>query len=189
MLPAPLTLFFWLLPATMGAGAQAPDHLGAFRCTYYWVAEESRHQGTRSVRLLDPSGAELARVSRSFARALRMEGTGRLRDGRVLNWAGSGRYVVTGSRWGFGVREEWPLVPFRTVAVDPSVVPYGTWLYIDAACGLPLPDGTLHDGLFVAHDTGSAIKGRHLDLFVGLPEGAEALQRALSGSVSVQRLD
>ena len=63
------------------------------------------------------------------------------------------------------------LVPFRTVAVDSSVVPLGTVLYIPSARGtrlvLPTGEERIHDGYFFAADRGGAIKGRHIDVFIG----------------------
>lgn len=63
------------------------------------------------------------------------------------------------------------LVPYRTLAVDKSVIPYGTVLYIPAAKGTEIaaPAGTVtHDGYFLAADTGGAIKGHHIDTFCGV---------------------
>ncbi len=54
------------------------------------------------------------------------------------------------------------------VAVDPTVIPLGTKLFIEA------PDGTWVYGYAVAEDTGSAIKGNKIDLF--FRTRSEALQ-------------
>ncbi len=54
-----------------------------------------------------------------------------------------------------------------TVAVDPRVIPLGTKLYIEAA------DGSYVYGESFAGDTGGAIKGNRVDLFMG--SRAEAL--------------
>lgn len=63
------------------------------------------------------------------------------------------------------------LVPFRTIAVDRNVFPFGTVIYIPDAKGVQvtLPSGTVvkHDGYFYAADTGGAIKGKHIDVFCG----------------------
>lgn len=45
--------------------------------------------------------------------------------------------------------------PNRTIAVDPSVIPLGSWVYIP----------TLSNTIFVAEDTGSAIKGNRIDVY------------------------
>jgi len=53
-----------------------------------------------------------------------------------------------------------PCVEGRTIAVDPSVIPLGTKIYIE---GISMgPEG---DGYFIAEDTGSAIKGNIVDIF------------------------
>ncbi|MDG1334327.1 MAG: 3D domain-containing protein [Crocinitomicaceae bacterium] len=87
----------------------------------------------------------------------------------VESW-GSVRWKVS-SGFGEGVKN-FKLVPFRTVAVDPKMIPYGTVLFIPAAVGVAIesPDGKtyLHDGYFFAGDTGGAIKGSHIDVFTGV---------------------
>ncbi len=80
------------------------------------------------------------------------------KTGKVL-WAKS-----TG--FGLGVRN-YKLVPYRTIAVDQKMIPYGTVLFIPKAKGVKLPDGSIHDGYFFAGDTGSKIKGKHIDVFIG----------------------
>ena len=45
--------------------------------------------------------------------------------------------------------------PYRTIAVDPKVIPYGSVVYI--------PE---YKALFRAEDTGSAIKGKRIDIFL-----------------------
>ncbi|QSO55063.1 3D domain-containing protein [Alicyclobacillus curvatus] len=61
----------------------------------------------------------------------------------------------------------------RTVAVDPSVIPIGSLVYID------LPG----IGWRLAEDTGGAIKGRHIDLL--LPSDGAAIQFGIKHSVPV----
>ena len=60
------------------------------------------------------------------------------------------------------------LTPMRTVAVDPSVFPRHSVLFIKETVGMKLPDGTLHDGFWYASDVGKAIKGFRVDLFTGI---------------------
>lgn len=64
------------------------------------------------------------------------------------------------------------LVPLRTIAVDPTVIPFGTVLYIPAARGVVVEVSpgiwVKHDGFFFAGDEGPGIKGRHIDVFCGV---------------------
>lgn len=57
-------------------------------------------------------------------------------------------------------------IAYRTVAVDPTVIPYGTVLYLDYG------DGSLHE--VIADDCGGDIKGHRIDLYAG--EHNEALR-------------
>ncbi len=90
----------------------------------------------------------------------------------VESW-GKTRWTKT-IGYGNGVKN-YKLIPYRTIAVDPSNIAYGTVLYIPNACGdtITLPDGSriIHDGYFFAGDTGGAIKGTHIDTFTGIFEG------------------
>lgn len=74
------------------------------------------------------------------------------------------------SAWGLGVRN-YSLIPYRTIAVDPNVIPYGSVVFIADAVGeeVTLADGTsfIHDGYFFAGDTGGAIRNNHIDVFTG----------------------
>lgn len=119
----------------------------------------------------------IAEVTREFAQQLRVQGTGKLRDGRVLNvWghcscATSPCFKVTALQWGNAGTGR-PLHPFRTVAVDPKVIKLGSLLYIPQLEGRTMPGrapwgGFVHDGCVVADDTGGGIRGKQLDLFVG----------------------
>lgn len=78
------------------------------------------------------------------------------------------------SGYGDGVKN-YRLLPYRTVAVDPAVIPYGTVIYIPQVRGdtILLPDGkkTVHDGYFFAGDVGGAIRKNHIDVFTGIFEG------------------
>lgn len=141
------------------------------------------------VTLYDGSGcAPVAEVSRGFAAELRMQGTGRLRDGRILNIWGdcacerSPCFHVTGRQWGNAGNGR-PLQPFRTVAVDPKLIRMGSLLYVEALDGRRMPGkapwgGFVHDGCVAADDTGGGIDGHQIDLFVG----RRAYYRALAGS-------
>lgn len=66
------------------------------------------------------------------------------------------------------------VVAMRTVAVDKTVIPRRTVLFIKETVGLPMPDGSTHDGYWYASDVGGAIKGLKLDLFSGLGRASMA---------------
>ncbi len=119
----------------------------------------------------------IADVSAEFASQLAIQGTGKLKDGRVLNIWGRCKcdhtpcFKVTANQWGTAGSGH-PLQPFRTVAVDPKVIKLGSLLYVPLLEGRTMPGrppwgGYVHDGCVVADDTGGHIDGNRLDLFVG----------------------
>jgi 3D (Asp-Asp-Asp) domain-containing protein len=69
------------------------------------------------------------------------------------------------------------VIPMRTAAVDGVKVPRGSILYIKETVGLPMPDGTKHDGYWFASDRGSAIRAGRIDLFTGV--GAKSMATLL----------
>lgn len=167
---------------------------GRYLLTQYWIAQESPSDSDeRSVRVLDPRGATVAWSCNRFVSALTMEGTGRTWDGRLLNWAsrsqGHACFIeVDGAQYPYGVGVQgYALVPFRSLAVDARFIPIGHVVELPELRGMPLPDGTRHDGCFVAVDGGGAIRGHHIDLFVPSREHYERLSfaRELPARVSV----
>ena len=76
--------------------------------------------------------------------------------------------------FGDGVKN-YRLIPFRTIAVDKDVIPYGTVIYLSLIKGklVNLPNGkqAIHDVYFFAGDTGGAIKKNHIDIFTGIYAG------------------
>lgn len=70
------------------------------------------------------------------------------------------RYRQPPSRLTFAPGPSLPLTPYRSLAVDPRLIPIGSRVYIPAYVGVPGASGW-----FLAQDTGSAIKGRHVDVY------------------------
>ena len=175
-----------------GAGGEG-EYLGEFEQTFYWLVLEVECLSPPEsplVDIYDPDGEVIARVSEDFACKLGLEGSGKLADGRVVNYWGSGsacvRYTECSAPyypsrncysvldpdlypWGKGVRGR-ALVPFLSIATDPDVIPYGTIVYVPEWDGYVLPDGSVHDGCLRSDDTGGAIVGDHIDFFAGSEE-------------------
>ena len=146
-----------------------------FALRFYWLAFQDKYGYTDAeVELYTPAGDYLGAFSERFYRALRMEGSGILSDGRVINYAGRCRYGA-GTCFEELDMERYPvgrgagrraLVPFQSVAIDPRLIPIGEPLYVPELDGLALPDGGVHDGCVRADDTGGGIKKRKMDFFV-----------------------
>jgi 3D (Asp-Asp-Asp) domain-containing protein len=157
---------------------------------FYWLSLEADYEDTvslnvpktgacalpanRWVELYTLEGYFFGRVPERYACSLKLEGSGLLRDGRVVNYTGPCKFGygtcfeqldIADFPFGRGAGLR-PLIPFKSVAVDPRVIRLGEPLYIPELDGLALPDGSIHDGCVRADDTGGGIKGRKMDFFV-----------------------
>jgi len=158
--------------------------LGTFRNTYYDFPSEADYDGP-TVALPNARCATIANVPRDFFEALCVQGSGTLRKGSTVSFAKrdcdcAPVCAKTGQKicfdeldghdfpWGRGATGK-AIVPLLTVAVDPSVIPLGTPIYVPELDGLPRdPDGsTPHDGCFIAQDKGMSVTGQHIDIFTG----------------------
>lgn len=153
------------------AAALPPVEAIKLRNTHYYVVLESLYAAKpKDTVMLDMKDNVIAEVSKAFKAAADIEGTARMIDGRVLNFAGIKnkeiRWVAVTAPFGLGVKQ-CELVPFHAVAIDPKVIPLGSLLKIQETVGMKLPDGQIHDGYWYAYDIGGAIKNDRIDLFVG----------------------
>jgi len=69
----------------------------------------------------------------------------------------------------------------RTVAVDPKLIPLGSVLYIKFP-----KEYSFRDGLYVADDTGDAVKGHKIDIFFGEDKPGEKEIENLADEFGVQ---
>ncbi len=180
---------------TEGSRPGQKRELGSFFPTFYNIAEESFHEGAPSESLIEAGSNKLiARVTAGYRKELDIQGTGRLRDGRVLNVAtrvnGQWNYrVLDAGEYGHGILGH-RIHPMRSVAVDFGYLCkaagfgfcedsiesirkklVGSLLYIPRLEGVRLASGAVHDGYVCAQDIGGAIREDRIDLFVG-PSGA-----------------
>jgi 3D (Asp-Asp-Asp) domain-containing protein len=92
------------------------------------------------------------------------------RKKRYIKDTGRSLFTLARGPFGDGV-ENFVLVPYRTIAVDPKIIPIGTVVYIPSARGLqfksPAGQALVHDGYFFAADIGGGISGNHIDVFCG----------------------
>jgi 3D (Asp-Asp-Asp) domain-containing protein len=89
--------------------------------------------------------------------------------------AGPGRRYVAARGVRFAPGPIAKVAPWRTVAVDPTLIPLGSQVYIPAYAG----DG--YGGWFLATDTGGGIIGRHVDVYRPPPAMASQTGRHLTG--------
>lgn len=97
-----------------------------------------------------------------FLSKVKMEGWGLITGGNYLGWSNH-QWVLNNDP----LNAVGTALHIGSLAVDPTVIPLGTNVTIPSA---PPPWNTR---MFVADDTGGAIKGRHVDIYCGAGRVAE----------------
>jgi len=174
-----------------GPAPEVPSarYMGKFKTTFYWVVEEEDYSQSRSIPLYDESGNLVGKFPSSFVQDFKREAAAKLRDGRCISYLKRANRVKVGERFlGTG---GYRLTELKSIAVDPRVIPLGSLVYIPQAAEVVV-DGRRLTGVFRAHDIGSAVQGKHIDIFVGSKDNCDAFQSAgvrSTGSVDVYILE
>ena len=170
------------------AGQQlAGKVLGTFKNTYYDFPSEGDYEGEPQS-LMNAQCKPIASVPRGFYESVCVQGSGTLKAGGTVSFAKrdcscAAECPRTGQRicfdlldkaqfpWGRGAMGK-AITPLVTVAVDSTVIPLGTPLYIPEYDGVArdATGSTVHDGCFLAEDRGLKVQGQHVDVFTGYRE-------------------
>ncbi len=170
-----------------------------FRNTYYDFPAELG--GKKNAKVFDASCAPIASVTQDFHDQVCLQGSGKLATGETISFAKrdcacaaecpkSGQKICfekldpkkfPSGRGSLGTA----IVPLRTVAVDPALVPLGSVVFIPEYEGMSRADGSKHDGCFVAEDRGSKVVGRHIDVFTGDPSMTRTWNLAMPSNEGV----
>jgi len=194
-------------PGGYAEGASAKPQLagkvlGTFKNTYYDFPSEGDFEG-ESLDLMNGSCKPIANVPRKFYESVCVQGSGTLKSGGTVSFAKrdcacaaecprTGQHICfdlldrAQFPWGRGAMGK-AITPLVTVAVDSSVIPLGTALYIPEYDGVArdLSGTTTHDGCFMAEDRGLAVKGKHVDVFTGHREITQLWNRLVPSNRGV----
>jgi 3D (Asp-Asp-Asp) domain-containing protein len=176
-----LSRFFSRLPSFVlvaifcSLGVEAAEIKGEGSFTCYYMASVKRAGSGSGVtgKATDRDGSRVSyAVTGGTHRVMEMQATVSVRqeDGsrKVYSRLKRGEWVeLPADHYGLGNRDN-PLVPFRIIAADQSIHPFGSRVFVPEIKGVELEKGKPHDGVFWVGDTGGRIKGKfRFDLFVG----------------------
>jgi 3D (Asp-Asp-Asp) domain-containing protein len=176
--------------------------LGVFKNTYYDFPSEGDYEGDPTS-LMNAACKPIAQVPRGFFESVCVQGSGTLKAGGTVSFAKrdcscAAECPRTGQHICFDLldKQEFPwgrgaagkaITPLVSVAVDSSLIPLGTPLYIPEYDGVARdPSGTTrHDGCFVAEDRGLSVQGAHVDVFTGHKEITKLWNRLVPSNSGV----
>jgi len=176
--------------------------LGTFKNTYYDFPSEGDFEG-EALDLMNGQCKPIASVPRAFYESVCVQGSGTLKSGGTVSFAKrdcrcaaecprTGQHICFDLLdkqqfpWGRGATGK-GITPLVTVAVDSSIIPLGTPLYIPEYDGVARDNSgmTKHDGCFLAEDRGLAVKGQHVDVFTGYREITQLWNRLVPSNRGV----
>jgi len=164
----PLVVLLW----TIMAGVEGAK----VRFTMYWVTHETEFSLGSDTALKTCSGTTLANVSKQYANTIRLEGSGVLRSGKVLNLS----YCNCNGGYNCFEEVESPMGsndnPLKTyISIAANDIGYGKKVYVQEMDGWKLPNGKTHNGCVRLDDTCSTCDDGHIDFFVWDKENYENL--------------
>ena len=132
-----------------------------FEVTHYTYALENDpiHTGSEAEKIEAPGlgGAKYKRGFLGKKYGVGMQGTGLADDGKYIMYNGTDSSGNIKYKYGIGGAYRQITKPYEQIAVDKSVIPYGTQVYVE----------NYPDKVMSADDCGGAIKGKHIDVFAG----------------------
>jgi 3D (Asp-Asp-Asp) domain-containing protein len=182
--------------------ALAGKVLGTFKNTYYDFPSERDFEG-EPVSLMSASCQPIVTVPRTFYESVCVQGSGTLKAGGTVSFAKrdcscaaecprTGQHICfdlldqAQFPWGRGATGK-RITPLVSVAVDSTLIPLGTSLYIPEYDGIARDGSSTakHDGCFVAEDRGLAVQGEHVDIFTGRRETTQLWNRLVPSNSGV----
>lgn len=171
-----------------------------FRNTYYDFPKEDA--GTKDTAVYDANCKLITNVTRDFHDRVCVQGSGRLSTGETISFAKRNcecaevcprtdqkicfeRLDPARFPTGRGALGK-PITPLRSIAVDSSVIPLGTVVFIPEFKGLELSESRRHDGCFIAEDRGLKVVGRQIDIFTGDPSMTAAVNAKVPSNKGVR---
>jgi 3D (Asp-Asp-Asp) domain-containing protein len=128
------------------------------------VVIPSENGGTVTYNTVNSNGPNQVDCKTVFPAFFKRNPSAAARLGRAL-------FTKTDAPFGLG-QKDMHLIPFRSIAVDPTTIRLGSLIFIPKArnANVTLLDGgkIVHDGYFFAADTGGDIKAAHIDIFRGI---------------------
>jgi hypothetical protein len=144
-------------------------------CSYGWfvtgysIPLESDFEG-EPMKVIRVGGQNIS-FPQGFIEKVNVDGWGRTNRGYYLGYNFSGGYLLDTRP--LGSKNNTLLI--GDVATDYKVIPYGSKVTISS---LPLP---WNKKVLTAHDMGPAIKGKHIDVFTGIGQGADNETKRVTG--------
>uniref|UniRef100_A0A7C3YV87 3D domain-containing protein n=1 Tax=candidate division WOR-3 bacterium TaxID=2052148 RepID=A0A7C3YV87_UNCW3 len=167
---APLQLVtpptFVIKPVEKELPVSTAKFIGEFKVSFYWIVKEEDYSGKRTTPLYLNDGKLLGYFPYKFVRDFKIESCAQLKDGRLISWLkNQGRAKIVDKFLGHGHF----LIPLKSLATDPTVIPLGTRVFLPSACKVKMGE-KFHSGIFYTHDIGSEIIGKKIDIFLGEKE-------------------
>ena len=140
-----------------------------FEITTYYTPKESDFTKWSTSNIPDLDSSKACKISnKGFYEEVKCQGSGISKDNKICkydqitNVRDTSQCKPLTSKFSRGITATGTNpTAHRTIAVDPNVIPYNSTIYIE------FENNTEWSGCYIAEDTGSMIKGDHIDIYTG----------------------